>query len=121
MNSVYGVENAEIVRVFPFDKCQRVMDIDGGNGHFLSEVLKKNAASEGAVFDLPEVIQRARQSALFESFAGRMSLIEGDVFKSVPEGFDLIMLRHVIHDWNDEECNLIIHNRKQALNKMVAC
>lgn len=39
----------------------------------------------------------------------------GDFFTSVPSGADLYMMRHIIHDWNDDHSIMILHNCAQAM------
>jgi hypothetical protein len=40
----------------------------------------------------------------------------GDFFQAVPAGGDAYLLKHIIHDWNDEQCITILQNCRQAMN-----
>jgi hypothetical protein len=39
----------------------------------------------------------------------------GDVFESVPAGGDAYLLRHIIHDWDDDQSRTILRNCRQAM------
>jgi hypothetical protein len=80
-----------------------VCDIGGGTGEFLIGLLELQPTLNGIVFDLPEVISRARSHP-------RLTPIAGDVFASVPVGCDVYVLVNVIHDWNDDDAGKIFAN-----------
>lgn len=77
-----------------------VCDIGGGTGEFLIGLLDLQPSLNGIVFDLPEVISRARSHP-------RLTHVGGDVFVSVPVGCDVYVLVNVIHDWNDVDAGKI--------------
>jgi hypothetical protein len=39
----------------------------------------------------------------------------GDFFQSVPAGGDAYILKHIIHDWNDEQCAAILNNCRKGI------
>jgi hypothetical protein len=40
--------------------------------------------------------------------------VGGDFFESVPEA-DLYLLKHILHDWDDEACICVLKNCRRAL------
>lgn len=84
-----------------------VCDIGGGTGEFLIGLLELQPSLNGIVFDLPEVISRARSHP-------RLTPVGGDVFVSVPVGCDVYVLVNVIHDWNDDDASKILGNIASA-------
>jgi len=62
----------------------------------------------GVVYDDPKVVEGAREVLEAHGVAERAELIGGDFFASVPEGGDAYILKHIIHDWNDDECATIL-------------
>ncbi len=56
----------------------------------------------------------ALASAVAAGLADRVDAIGGDFFQSVPEG-DLLLLKYVLHDWDDAECVTILRNCRRAL------
>jgi hypothetical protein len=51
-----------------------------------------------------------------EGVAGRIEKVSGDFFESVPAGADAYMMKHIIHDWNDEQSIKILQNIHRAMN-----
>lgn len=85
---------------FDFAAVQRVVDVGGGRGSLLAAVLAANTHVRGVLFDLPHVVERAR-ARLVERFGARVEVQGGDFFAAVPAG-DLVMVKHVLHNWNDD-------------------
>jgi len=95
-----------IAAAFDWSRLHRVIDLGGGQGNFLDAVLTAAPHLEGVLFDRPEVIARARARVHPPGFAA----MEGDLFEGVPAGFDALILKRVIHDWNDEESVTILQH-----------
>jgi hypothetical protein len=83
----------------------------------LGTILKANPHLKGILFDLPEVIERARDSQYLttEISSGRCQLIPGNFFETVPDGADAYLMKHIIHDWNNDECIKILNNCYKAM------
>jgi cyclopropane fatty-acyl-phospholipid synthase-like methyltransferase len=69
----------------------------------------------GILFDAPSVIEGAKASIQSSGVAERCELMSGDFFKAVPEGADAIVMKWIIHDWNDEQSIAIMKNCHRAL------
>src|SRR6185295_7715351 len=63
----------------------------------------------------PQVIDGAKAPVDATEVADRCQLISGNFFESVPSGADAIILKWIIHDWNDEQCVTILKNCHRAL------
>ena len=50
-----------------------------------------------------------------QGLAGRVSTASGDFFKAVPSGGDAYIMKHIIHDWDDEKAALILSNIRAVL------
>ena len=92
-----------------------LMDVGGGNGSMLTGVLEANPKLQGILFDLPHVVARAKPEIEAAGVADRCRIMEGSFFESVPEGADAYMMRHIIHDWNDERSVTILRNVGRAI------
>jgi len=103
-----------VVAAYDFSPFRRIVDVGGGNGALLAGILKANPGLAGVLFDLPEVADRAiaptRQLGLVE----RCEIVGGDFFKEVPAGGDAYLLKHVIHDWNDDRACAILKSCRRA-------
>jgi hypothetical protein len=91
-----------------------VVDVGGGDGALLTALLAAAPDLRGTLFDLPEVIDRARLAPHAE-LGDRLRLAAGDFFREVPAGADAYVLSHVLHDWPDERAALILRRVAAAM------
>jgi hypothetical protein len=116
MVGVHGRETAAMTDAYDFSAFGVLADIGGGNGSLLTTVLKKHPALRGILYDLPGVTQRALGSLQSAGVADRCTVIGGSFFESVPVGADAYLMRHIIHDWDDEKATTILRNVHQAMS-----
>jgi hypothetical protein len=110
MVGVHGRESAAMLDAYDFSKIRTLADIGGGNGSLLTAVLNRHPTMRGMLYDLPGVADRARNNFETAGLAGRCQVIGGSFFESVPPGADAYLLRHIIHDWDDEKSLTILRN-----------
>jgi SAM-dependent methyltransferase len=91
-----------------------VVDVGGGGGALLAAMLRTAPGLRGTLFDLPEVIDRARRAPRPE-LGDRLRLVAGDVFREVPAGADAYVLAHVLHDWPDARAARILERVAAAM------
>jgi hypothetical protein len=106
-----------IVEAYDFHGVKKVVDIAGGHGLLLAGVLEANPQVQGILFDLPFVIEGAGELLEKEGVRDRVELASGDFFQSVPAGADAYMMKHIIHDWDDEHSIKILQNIRSAMNE----
>jgi ubiquinone/menaquinone biosynthesis C-methylase UbiE len=117
MAAVHEWQTAALLDVYDFSGFASVADIGGGNGTTLCQILRRYASLHGALFDLPGVIQRASQVVDRFELSDRIHLIAGDFFQSVPNGADAYLLRHIIHEWDDDKAIRILNNVHRAIDQ----
>jgi hypothetical protein len=98
---------------FSFLEGKTLVDIAGGHGMLITSILKKYPAARGILMDLPHVLEGAKQRLAAEGLSGRCALASGDFFKEVPSG-DAYIMKHIIHDWDDERAGIILRNIGRA-------
>lgn len=103
-----------IAASFPFSKYNSIVDIGGGYGALLSHILKQHTKIKGTLFDLPEIVSKAK---IDNSLSDRLSKQGGNFMKSVPAGADLYIMQQIIHDWSDEVSIEILSNCRKAMNQ----
>jgi hypothetical protein len=106
---------AAVAAAYDFSQFARVTDVGGGNGALLIGILRANPTLRGLVFDQPHVAERARAQVAESGLADRCEVAGGSFFEKVPSGSDAILLKHVIHDWNDERATAILRTVRAAL------
>jgi hypothetical protein len=85
----------------------RVVDVGGGLGSFLSEILARVPGARGTLYESPHVLERARARRAPDADA-RMSFEAGDFFEHIPPGADAYILKRILHDWDDHRCRIIL-------------
>jgi hypothetical protein len=116
MTSLTALSAKAVSEGYDFTGVKTLVDIAGGHGRLLTEILENNPSMQGILFDMPQVIEGARQTVAKTSAADRVEFAPGDFFVSVPAGGDAYMMKHIIHDWDDEKSLTILRNIKQAMN-----
>ncbi len=90
-----------------------LVDVAGGQGMVLTEILKKYPTARGILFDLEHVVADAKPLIDSKDLADRCAIAHGDFFRAVPEG-DAYIMKHTIHDWNDERAGTILRSIHRA-------
>ncbi len=106
---------AAIAASYDFSPFGTLVDIGGGNGSLLIGILKANPNLRGMVFDMPHAAEKARAKIAEAGLQSRCEAVAGDIFKEVPPGADAYIIKHVIHDWNDERATAILRNVHRAM------
>ncbi|HEY0079850.1 MAG TPA: methyltransferase [Pyrinomonadaceae bacterium] len=117
MTSLSATAAPAIASAYDFSAFQKIVDVAGGHGLLLSAVLKANPNLQGMLFDVPFVVEGARPLLEAEGVSERVELAAGDFFESVPMGGDAYMMKHIIHDWDDERALKILRNCQRAMKK----
>ena len=116
MVGIHGRESNAILDAYDFSAMSVIVDIGGGNGSQIISVLQKHPKMKAVLFDLPHVIERAKERIESAGLSGRCELVGGNFFDAVPEGADAYMMRHIIHDWDDEKSLTILGNCSKAMS-----
>ncbi|MET0341658.1 MAG: methyltransferase [Polyangiales bacterium] len=101
MTSFSSMVAQAVVDAYDFTRFARVADIGGGHGALLAALIAGSSA-QGVLFDRPEVVAGAAALLAGHASASRIEIVGGDFFAGVPDGCDAYVLKHVVHDWNDE-------------------
>jgi hypothetical protein len=115
MSAMSGAEVQAILAAYSFDGARRVVDVGGAYGAFLAAVLGKVPQARGVLFDHPDVVKLAGPALEKQGVADRVERVGGDFFESVPVGGDVYLLKHILHDWSDEECVRILRCIRKAM------
>ena len=105
--------NEAIAEAYDFTPFSKVVDVGGGHGQLLSEILARNPHISGVLYDLPSGVAAARAAA--GCFLPRTEILTGNFFESVPAHSDVYILKKVVHDWNDEQAIVILRNCRDAM------
>ncbi|MDO9712825.1 methyltransferase [Paracraurococcus lichenis] len=107
---------AALVSSYDFSGVARVVDVAGGQGRLLVEILRSNPRARGVLMDLPTVVTGAADLLRAAGIAERCEVVEGDMFATVPVGGDVYLLKSILHDWDDESALAILRNCRRAMS-----
>jgi hypothetical protein len=117
MTSNSAFSSVAVVNGYDFSSISRLVDVGGGHGFLLASILAKFHQVKGVLYDTPAIVAEAEKLLKAHGVLDRCETVGGDFFKSVPEGFDAYIMKHIIHDWNDEQCITILNNCRQAMQE----
>jgi hypothetical protein len=106
-----------VVAAYDFSKYRTIVDVGGGTGALIAEILTAAPQSGGINFDQPAAAKRAALLLGSKGVADRCQTVGGDFFVEVPRDGDAYVLKFVLHDWNDDDCIRILRNTRTAMAK----
>ena len=114
MTSLSGLSIGPVVDAYDFTSYGTIVDVAGGHGRMLAAILASAPDAQGVLYDLPEVVAGAPPLLRELGVAERVRLAEGSFFDGVPAGGDAYVLKHIIHDWDDDPSLQILRNVRSA-------
>jgi len=109
MTTFSAVVIPTVLEVYEFDGIGTLADIAGGHGYVLTSILLKYPQMKGILFDLGHVVTGAKERIQKLGLSNRIQIMSGDFFESVPAADGYIM-KHIIHDWDDDRALKILRN-----------
>jgi hypothetical protein len=101
--------------IHDFSDAHTVVDVGGGRGTLLVEVLRRHRHLRGVLLETPTVAANADAILDATDIAGRCEVLSGDFFEQVPAGAERYLLANVLHDWGDERSIEILRNCRRAM------
>ncbi|TDB60704.1 methyltransferase [Photorhabdus khanii] len=96
----------KLLDIYDFSQYNSILDLGGGEGNLLVRISEKIKGKHYAVLDMYNEVP----------VSGNIEFINGDFFKSIPSGYDLYILKNVIHNWSDNDSILILKNCRKAMD-----
>ena len=115
MTSVTRAETMAIVAAYDFSAFGTLVDVAGGQGLLLASALCAAPRLRGVLFEMPSAVEAARALLRAEGVADRAEVVTGDFFEAVPTGGDAYMMKHILHDWDDERALRILRNCRRVM------
>ena len=113
MLSLPGLDTA-VAEAVDLSHAATVVDVGGGNGAVLAEVLRRGPHLRGVVFDLPAVLALGAAPLEDPMLEGRWTAVGGDFLEEVPSG-DCLIVARVLANWPDEAAERILRTCRRAL------
>ena len=115
MQSLTAIISQEIAQCGTWAHAHSVVDVGGGNGHLALAIVGKHPHLHAIVLDQESA--RAAADALIESkgLASRCRFECGNFFEPWPAGADRYLLKSILHNWSDADCDRILAHCRQAM------
>jgi hypothetical protein len=116
MTSNSAFASVSIVNSYDFSGIPKLVDVGGGHGFLLASILSKYPTVQGVLYDMPAIVAEAEKLLTSHGVTDRCQTVGGNFFISVPKGADAYIMKHIIHDWSDEQCITILQNCRTAMS-----
>ncbi|GAB1719088.1 MAG: putative transcriptional regulator [Nitrosospira sp.] len=117
MTSMSTAASATIIDGYDFSGINTLVDVGGGHGMLLCSILEKYPQMNGILIDAPSVITGTKEAIAARELSQRCEAVAGDFFTSVPAGGDAYIMKHIIHDWNEERASTILQCCRRQMSR----
>lgn len=110
----HGTPDPDVLLDGDWNAVRQVVDVGGGTGALLAEILRAHSSVRGTLVDLPSTV--ARSARIFEEagVSDRLTAVGQSFFDPLPAGADVYLLKSVLSDWPDREARMILERCAQA-------
>ena len=115
MTGISRGANMTIAAKFPWDKYKTAADCGTAQGDLIVQVALKNPHLTGVGFDLPEVAPIFEEYVEDNGLSSRVSFKPGSFFTDPLPNVDVVMMGHILHDWNLDEKKMLIRKAYEAI------
>jgi len=114
MGPGHGAPDPNVLPSGDWDSVRAVVDVGGGTGSLLAEVLRAHPAVRGTLVDLPSTVERSGAVFRDAGVADRVTTVARSFFEPLPSGADLYLLKNVLADWPDREALALLRRCAEA-------
>jgi O-methyltransferase domain/Dimerisation domain len=115
MTGVSRGGNLAIAAQFPWADYKTAADCGTAQGDLIVQVALKNPHIAGIGFDLPEVAPIFEEHVEENGLTDRVQFQPGNFFNDPLPKADVIMMGHILHDWNLDEKRMLVRKAHEAL------
>jgi hypothetical protein len=115
MTGISRGANLGIASRFPWRSHARFIDVGTAQGDLAVQVALANPHLTGAGFDLPQVAPLFEEYVAANGLSSRLGFVSGDFFQDPFPQTEVIMMGHILHDWDLEQKKLLIRKAFDAL------
>ena len=124
MTGLSSADAQAIAGAYDFARFGRIVDVGGDHAALAQGIAAVAPDAQITVFDLPHVIEGTDHRLAETTGGDRITTRTGSFFDGVPGAFDLCVMKHIIHDWDDARASTILTNCRNALEgdgRVVVC
>jgi uncharacterized glyoxalase superfamily protein PhnB len=110
----HGTPNPDFDIAGGWEPVRTLVDVGGGTGAMLAEILRTRPAIRGTLVDLPGTVARAGDAFEAAGVADRVTIVGQSFFEPLPAGADVYLLKKVLNDWPDPQTVAILRRCAEA-------
>jgi hypothetical protein len=107
--------NMAIARLFPWKDYHTFVDIGTAQGDLAMQIALANPHLRGIGFDLPEVAPVFEEYSMAVGVADRVSFVPGSFFDQDLPKADVVLMGHILHDWDLPTKKMLIRKAFEAI------
>ncbi|MFI9100414.1 methyltransferase [Streptomyces fildesensis] len=115
MDAFTNVLGAELVKAFDWSGFTSVLDVGGARGNLCSQIVRAQPHLAGHVFDLPAMAPLAAELATELGLTGKVEFHGGSFFDDPLPQAEVVVLGHVLHDWDPSQRSYLVHKAFDAV------
>jgi len=115
MHGFGQLSSAPVVAAFDLSRFRRMADLGSATGHLAMAACERYPHLRAVVFDLPMVIEMARDYVAASPARDRLDVAAGDFFRDPLPEADLYSLGRILHDWPEDRIRLLLSKIHVAL------
>ena len=104
----------QVAELYDWGAVTDVVDVGGGSGGLLAELLGRHPHLRGVLVDLPNAPAVARELFAERGLTDRTEIVTGTFFDRLPAGHDVYTVARAITDWPDKESSQILARMAEA-------
>ena len=109
------LQSVVLAQSLNWSETRKVCDVGGGTGSALEVLLRAHSLLEATLFDLPEVVDKARSALRSGPLSARCEIVGGSFFDSIPGGADRYLMLRVVNEWEDSHARMILKSVIDAM------
>jgi hypothetical protein len=110
----HGIPDPDLLLAGDWEAVRTVVDVGGGTGTLLAEILRAHPTVRGILVDLPRTVARAGETFAAAGVADRVTTVGQSFFDPLPTGADVYVIKNLLDDWPDAEADLLLRRLAEA-------
>jgi hypothetical protein len=110
----HGTPDPEVLLNGDWESVHSLVDVGGGTGSLLAEILRARPTLRGILVDLPATVTRSAEIFQAAGVSERVTAVSHSFFKPLPSGADLYLMKNVLGDWPDREAITLLSRCAEA-------
>jgi acetylserotonin N-methyltransferase len=115
MHGMGMLSSPRVAEAFDLGRHARLVDLGGATGHLAAAACARWPKLRAVIFDLPPVVEAARDFVAKTAVRDRIDLVAGDFFQDPLPPADLYALGRILHDWSPEKVRSLLSKIAAAL------